>query len=176
MHKVQCRICKTYFDADKEEYALVGQRSYYHKECYDNWVKNKNNVQSKGDEEFWKESLVDYLYRDVKMSIDFSKLNSQWKNFTAPSKNYTPKGIYFTIRYYYSILHGDAEKAQGGIGIVNSLYKEAIQYWVNLEEKRKGTLDAIINQIKWRENREVKTITHKEEVKKDKAKWDLDDI
>ena len=127
-HIVKCRLCKEQFDTDKiprEDWTLVGQRSYYHSSCYNEWVKAKQTVTSNvTDEEFWRESLVDYLYRDIKMTINFTKLDSQWRNFIKPEKKMTPKGIYFAVRYYYDVLKGDATKAQGGIGIVPNIYKD----------------------------------------------------
>lgn len=175
-HIIQCRLCKTKFDTEKEEFVLVGKLSYYHKKCYDEWVTGRNNATIKGDKDFWHESLVDYLYRDVKMQIDFQKLNSQWTHFTKPEKKMTPKGIYFAIRYYYDVMKGDITKAQGGIGIVPSIYSEAAQYWTELELKKTGTINAIIQQIQERAQRPKEIIVATDKKKKDKTKWKLEDI
>lgn len=179
-HIVKCRLCKEQFDTDKiprEDWTLVGQRSYYHSSCYNEWVKAKQTVTSNvTDEEFWRESLVDYLYRDIKMTIDFSKLDSQWRAFTRPERKMTPKGIYFAIRYYYDVLKGDATKAQGGIGIVPNIYGDSAQYWVDLENRKSGTLEAIIKQIKEREARPVRAIQINKKPTKPKEKWSLDNI
>ena len=110
------------------------------------------------------------------MSIDFTKFNSQWENFTKPNKKMTPKGIYFAMRYYYDVMHGDKEKANGGIGIVQNIYKDAAQYWYDLETRKEGTIEAIIQQIKQRQSRPVQQIQQKDSVKKDKTKWSLEDI
>ena len=179
-HIVKCRLCKEQFNTDKiprEDWTLVGQRSYYHTSCYNEWVKAKQTVTSNvTDEEFWHESLVDYLYRDVKMSIDFAKLDSQWKAFTKPERKMTPKGIYFAVRYYYDVIKGNAEKAQGGIGIVPNIYSDSAQYWVDLENKKAGTLEAIIKQIKEREARPIQVIKKTNKPAKPKEKWSLDNI
>ena len=174
-HIIQCRLCKNRFDTEKEEFVLVGQRSYYHKQCYDEWIKVRNNAKATGDQDFWKESLIDYLYRDIKMSVDFTKFNSQWKNFTRPDKKMTPKGIYFALRYYYDVLHGDKEKALGGIGIVQSIYNDSAQYWTDLESKKEGTLQAIIEQIQERQSRPKQFIIQKE-TDHNKAKFSLDSV
>lgn len=174
-HVIQCRLCKTRFDTEKEEFILVGKRSYYHKDCYEKWIKSRNQAAASGDADFWKESVIDYLYRDVKMSIDFAKLDSQWNSFTKPERKMTPKGIYFALRYYYDVQHGDKEKALGGIGIVPNLYRESAQYWTDLENRKQGTLEAIIEQIKSREARPVMTIK-KEEKKKDKKRFNIEDV
>ena len=175
-HEVQCRLCKSRFDTQKEAFVLVGQRSYYHKQCYEDWINGRNNIKTRGDEDFWYESVVDYLYRDIKMSINFSKLQNQWASFTKPEKKMTPKGIYFAVRYYYDVNHGDKEKALGGIGIVPNIYKESAQYWTDLEMKKTGTIDAIIEQIKNRQERSTQVIVKKETKKKNKTKFSLEDV
>lgn len=174
-HIVKCRICHKEFDTEKDDFVRVGDKSYYHKTCYDDWVKNRNVATSAYDADFWKESVIDFLYRDVKMTVNFSKLNNQWDNFTKPERKMTPKGIYFAVRYFFEVQNGNVEKSLGGIGIVPYIYKTSCEYWTDREEKRKGTLDAIIEQIKARKARPVQIITRKEQ-KKDKSKWNLDDI
>lgn len=175
-HEVMCRLCKKRFDIDAEQGIVIGKQSYYHKSCYDEWKKGCANAKANMDDDFWYEALVDYLYRDIKMHIDFQKLQSQWANFTRPEKGMTPKGIYFAMRYFYDVQHGDIEKAQGGIGIVPSIYNRSAQYWVERENKRAGTLDAIIEQLKVRAERPIQKVTYKTSAPKDKTKWRLEDI
>jgi len=175
-HVVMCRLCKQRFNTEVEEAVLVGQKSYYHKSCYEIWKKNLDNPQGNMDTDFWYEALVDYLYRDVKMSIDFQKLQNQWKNFTKPGRNMTPKGIFFAMKYFYDVQKGEVEKAMGGIGIVPSIYSRSSEYWQNREMQKEGTLDAIIAEIKVRDARPVQTIMQKKNTKKDKSKWSFDDI
>ena len=175
-HIVMCRLCKKRFNTEIEEAVLEGQKSYYHKSCYEIWKKNVDNPQSNMDGDFWYEALVDYLYRDVKMSIDFVKLQSQWNNFTKPGRNMTPKGIFFAMKYFYDVMHGDTEKSQGGIGIVPNIYSKSAEYWQNREMQKEGTLNAIIAEIEARRARPVQTIVQKTKPKKNKSRWSLDDI
>lgn len=175
-HTIQCRICKKKFDTEKEPFVLVGQKSYYHKDCYEEWIKTRNLAgSSNGDADFWKESVIDYLYRDLKMSIDFAKLDNQWNSFIKPERKMTPKGIYFALRYHFEVQHGDKTKAQGGIGIVPTIYNAAAEYWVNLENKKEGTIEAIIEQIRKRQERPVQTFTP-QKVEKKKEKFSLDEV
>lgn len=174
-HEVMCRLCKKRFDIDTVEGVVIGKLSYYHKTCYEEWKKGKDDAYANMDTDFWYEALVDYLYRDVKVSINFPKLQNQWENFIKPGKNMTPKGIYFAIRYFYDVEKGNSERAQGGIGIVPSIYNKSAQYWVDRENKRAGTLEAIIQQIQAREARPVMKIEQKEQ-KKNKSKWNLDEV
>lgn len=174
-HTVMCRLCKQRFNTEIEETILVGQKAYYHKRCYEEWLAGKDNVRSNMGEDFWYESLIDYLYRDVKMEIDFQKIKSQWKNFTKPERKMTPKGIVFAVKYYYEIMKGDPKKAQGGIGIVLNIYSKSAEYWRNLEMQKEGTIEAIVQQMKERSARPIKKITKKEQTKT-KEKWSLDNI
>lgn len=175
-----CRVCKAKFDTEKlskDEWVMPNPKFYYHRKCYEDWKDNKDNLKaSNKDGNFWYESLIDYLYKDIKMTINFSKLNKQWKTFTAPTKGMTPKGIYFSIRYYYDVLHGKPEKALGGIGIVSNIYNEAASYWIDLENKKEGTLEKIIAQIQNREARPVMKISSKKQKKEQKERWNLEDI
>ena len=174
-HMVQCRICKQRFDTNQEETVLVGQKAYYHKSCYTEWVNSKDSLRKNYSEDFYKECLIDYLYRDIKTAINFQKLNSQWTNFTRPGKNMTPKGIYFAVRYFYEVQKGDKSKMEGGIGIVPYIYNDSREYWAQLEYKKEGTLDAILEQMKTRLARPVeKIVPKKKEVKT--VRWELDDI
>lgn len=179
-HIIQCRICGKKFDTEqlsKSEWVMPVPKYYYHRKCYEDWRENKYNPKADNKpEDYWYESLVDYLYRDVKMSVDFKKLKSQWNLFTSPGKKMTPKGIFFAIQYYYDVLHGDPAKAQGGIGIVSSIYKDAAAYWTDLEYKKAGTLEKIIAQMETRRERPVVKITSKKEEKDKKVRWSLEDI
>ena len=174
-HNVQCRLCKQRFDTEKEETVVLNKQSYYHMSCYDEWVRMRNSTTSNGDIDFWEESVIDLLYRDVKMAINFVKFRSQWESFLKPEKKMTPKGIYFALRYYYIVKHGKKEDAQGGIGIVPFIYSESAQYWTALENKKEGTLDAIVKQITERQARPVTVVTKKKTTQKNE-KWNLDNI
>lgn len=178
-HVVKCRICKKQFDTtllSEEEWCQPTPRYYYHTKCYEDWKNNRNNVKSThSDETFWYESLVDYMYQDLKIEMDFKKFVSQWRRYVDSGK-YTPKGIYFAIRYCYEVQHNDVEKSQGGIGIIPIIYGDAAQYWVDLENRKAGTMDAIIAQIKEREERPIIEIKQSTNKTKLKSKWSLDSV
>ena len=116
------------------------------------------------------------MYRDVKMAIDFAKLDKQWNNFIKPERKMTPKGIFFAVKYHFEVQKGSVEKSLGGIGIVPHIYNDSKEYWSNLEVRKEGTIEAIIQQIKQRQSRPVQQIQQKDSVKKDKTKWSLEDI
>ena len=82
----------------------------------------------------------------IKAEIDYKKTTSQWKNFLKQNK--TAKGVYFAIRYFYDVQHGDKTKCQGGIGIVSSIYDDSREYWYKREENDRGICGRIEEQIK----------------------------
>lgn len=180
-HKVKCRGCGEYFDTDKmslDDWIMPTPRHYWHTKCYVDWKNNRVNIHVTGKPDEWYLSqLTEYLYQDLKIAVDFPKLSSQWKNFlTSKKKEMTAKGIYFAMRYFYDVKHGDPLKAQGGIGIVPNIYNEAAEYWIRREREQEGTIAAIIQQMEERAARPAVQIKQKASKKKDKSKWSLDDI
>ena len=47
---------------------------------------------------------------------------------------YSYSGIYKTLKYFFEVRGHPIEKANGGIGIVSWVYKEAYNYWRALWE------------------------------------------
>lgn len=147
MSYVHCRSCKERINKLKQDdWVNPSNRVYYHKICYENFLKQKDDVTAMGEEGVWHEALLYYLSHVVKVKIDYKKLNSQWKNYLKQNK--TAKGIYFAIKYYYEVQRGDKDKSLGGIGIVASIYDESKEYWYGKEEGDKGLCQRIEEQIK----------------------------
>lgn len=148
---VHCRICKKAIDrmSDTEEPWVMPSRNYfYHARCLEEAEANKKIIRYSNtsfNEKDWKKYLMDYLSKEIKMEINYSKISSQWKNFI--KQGLTPKGIYFAIRYFYDCLNGDKTKAQGGIGIVTSIYDESCNYWEEKERKEKINLNKLQEQL-----------------------------
>lgn len=148
---VHCRLCKKEIDRsvgkENVDWIMRSKGWYYHKTCYDDWIAKKDDIHTNNvDEELWKDAAYQYLHRDLKIAIDFIKFDSQWKNFLKQGK--TPKGIYFSLRYFYEIKNGDTTKAQDGIGIIKFIYTEAGEYWVERELRERGICQKIEQQIR----------------------------
>lgn len=154
---VECRVCKQKFNrldpalVEGEYWVKPVNLHYYHKKCYEDFAKKKGQIGKDGieleaGEVVWKSAAEDYLKRDLKISINFKKFNSQWKKFV--EKGCTPKGIYFTLRYFYDICKNLPEKSEGGIGIVPRVYEEATAYWGERNQRDKGIVARIEQQIK----------------------------
>lgn len=155
---VECRVCKQKFnrlDPDLIEgvdWVQPVKRFYYHKKCYEDFAKKKGQIGKEGieleaDELVWKSATEDYLKRDLKISIDYKRFNSQWKRLVEKDGR-TPKGIYFTLRYFYDVCKGLTEKSEGGIGIVSHVYEDATAYWGERNQRDKGIIARIEQQIK----------------------------
>ena len=177
-HIVHCRVCKREMDIDATtDWMMPSTNYYYHTKCYASWIKKRGEraVTVDRPEDEWFDMLKDYLWKDLKLpGLDWAKIHSQWKNFV--KNKYTPKGIYFAVIYFYEISHGDPSKAKGGIGIVSSVYNDSKEYWSNLEIKREGTLEGIIQQIATRQNRPIRTVRDTTRRNVPRLKYRLDDI
>ena len=156
-HIVTCRVCKEKFDTNEVEWVMPSKNFYYHKSCYEDWQVKKNDVRNNSkDEDLWKDATYQYLKKDLYIPVDFGKFDSQWRNLT--KKGRTPKGIYFTTRYFYEIEKGDKNKAQGGIGIIDYIYSRATTYWAEKERSGARIVENIEQQIRERADREQKVI------------------
>lgn len=150
---VHCRICKKEIDRDTSiegvDWIQPSQNWYYHPKCYDDYAKKKKQIKDDlhacANDDLWFDALYDYLCKDLKLALDMQKTRSQWNNFLR--KGFTAKGIYFCMRYFYDVQHGDRSKGDG-IGIVTCIYNESCQYWSAREEQDRGILAKI--EAQWR--------------------------
>jgi ribosomal protein L37E len=176
---VHCRRCGLEIDRDNQnDWMMAGKGWYYHISCYEDFVKKKGAI-TEGDinmeveDDIWKSAVYDYLRKDLKMSVNYVKFNSQWNNFL--KKNMTAKGIYFCLRYFYEIAHGDPKKSENGIGIVPHIYDEGTSYWGERNQRNKGICARIEAQIKQMEEQKknVVVVHRKRQPKKNKREIDL---
>lgn len=86
----------------------------------------------------------------------------------------TCKGILFTLKYYYDKYSKENwDKGYGGIGIVPYFYKEATEYWTNIELRKRGSCELIVQQIKSLKEIERKEIKYNP-IQKKKKKEEID--
>lgn len=151
-HIVTCRVCKEKFNADPEqegvEWVMPSRNWYYHKVCYTEWLSAVDTDTDMSDDE-WAKYIYDYLKHDVHLDYNYHLIEAQRKAMLKDHENkMTSKGIYFALRYFYDIQHGDKEKSRGGIGIVPYVYKDAAQYWIGREKRNRGIIQQIMMQMK----------------------------
>lgn len=177
---VHCRRCHGEIDRNtQDDWTMPSKGWYYHKSCYEDFVKKKGNIKEGDisidvDDDLWKTAVYDYLRLDLKMGLDYRKFTSQWDHYL--KKNMTAKGIYFTLRYFYEIARGDPSKSENGIGIVPHIYNEATCYWGERNQRNKGICARIEAQIKQADERKVVVIHREKKEKKDKRMIDLSSI
>lgn len=159
---VHCRICKGPIDRDAQnDWIMPKDKWYYHTACHDDFAKKKGAIKEgdlgiEADDDLWKSAVYDYLKKDIKISLNFIKFQSQWDNFL--KKGMTAKGIYFTLRYFYEVEKGDPSKCENGIGIVPHIYERGTCYWGERNQRDKGICARIEAQILQAASKEVKVI------------------
>ena len=162
----ECRICHMPIDKAKKEGVNWIQPSkgwYYHKECYDTWKA------APATDDDWVLMIYDFLARDLKVSYDWRMCQQQIENFWK-KKKINPKGIYFTLKYFYQIKGNPWEKGHGGIGIVPYVFDDAKAYWIAQEQKKQGFIKQVETEAK---ERTVIKITRPE---RKRDKYNLDEI
>ena len=155
---VMCRVCKQRFDREKllkdVDWVMPSKNYYYHKGCYESWISDKGNIKATLQDEEWIAYIWDYLKRDLKISFDYRKCESQRAHFVK-NKHYTNKGIFFALKYFYEVMGGKSDKSEGGIGIIPYIYADSTAYWQEKYMRQKEVLELIEKQMEERRNREV---------------------
>ena len=163
----ECRICHMPIDKEKQkqgiDWVMPSKGWYYHKECYDTWKAAPST------DEDWILMIYDFLARDLKVKYDYYKCKAQIENFWK-TKKINPKGIYFTLKYFYEIKGNNWEKGHGGVGIVPYVFADAKAYWIEQERKKRGFMKQIEEQAK---ERTIIKLTRKNV---SRVKYNLDDI
>lgn len=124
MHKVKCLYCGKTFDRDKYPSVQVGRR-YAHKEC------SLSTDERKAQEEQDKQDLDDYIIKLLKIDYVDARIRKQINKYIEEYQ-YTYSGIKKALVYFYEIKGNNIEKANGGIGIVPFIYKDAFNYYYAL--------------------------------------------
>lgn len=167
---VHCRICKKSIDRNVEkegiDWIMPSRNFFYHKSCYDSWKHDNSNIKAVKQDEEWIPYIWDFLSREIKVKYDYRKCDSQRKNFIK-KYNYTNKGIFFALKYYYEVKNNNWEKSEGGIGILPFVYKDSCAYWEEQYLKQKDILIVIEKQMEERAQREKVRIRKKDK----KPKW-----
>ena len=161
-----CRECHMPIDKTKGEGTVWIQPSkgwYYHKECYETWKA------APATDDDWVKMIYDFLARDLKVKYEYHKCQTQIENFWK-KKKINPKGIYFTLKYFYEIKGNSWDKGYGGIGIVPYVFDEAKAYWIAQERKKRGFMKELEEQAK---ERSIVKITRSE---RRREKYDLSEI
>jgi hypothetical protein len=135
-HIVKCLYCEKKFDRDKMPYIQVGRR-YAHKEC------SLTAEERKTQEEQDKQDLDNYIIQLLKIDYIDARIRKQIKTYLE-EHNYTYSGIKKALIYFYEVKGNSIEKANGGIGIVPFIYKDAFNYYYALWQAQQQNKDKVI--------------------------------
>lgn len=122
--KVKCLYCGISFDRDIEEFVPIKNR-YAHKSCYD------KEMEKRSIEEKALADLEDYIKKIFQEDYVNARIRSQIKRMRE-QYNYSYTGILKSLIYFFEVKKNPIEKANGGIGIVPYVYKDAYTYYYNL--------------------------------------------
>lgn len=167
---VHCRVCKREIDRNVEvegkDWIMPTKNFFYCPKCYEDFGKKKesakDDVHAEVDNDLWFAILYDYLFKELRISLDMKKVTSQWKNFL---KKYRAKGMYFSMKYFYDVKKGDPKKTDG-IGIIPYIYDEACTYWINREAEYNNVCARIEEQIVKREQQKKVVVKATQRIKK----------
>lgn len=121
-HYVTCVYCHQKFDREKEPTAQVASRRYAHASCLE---AHKNDL-PKEEQDF--ADLEEYIKKIFKVEQLSQKIRNQISKFIQ-EEDYTYYGILMSLTYFFSVKNNSTEKANGGIGIVPYIYKEAEEFY-----------------------------------------------
>ncbi len=171
----QCRSCKQPINTELLElgtgYVMPTKGVYYHTACYEK-KKKVNAITSNEADEVWFDALYRYMKYDLIMEVNFMKLKGQWKSFL--NNKMTAKGIYYAVRYMYDIKKFDVSKAEGGIGLVPSIYEESSQYWTDLYNRQIELPAALREQQRLIDNR-IAVIVKRKQKEVPVMRWQLEE-
>lgn len=119
---VICAFCKKSLSKKNADCVQINNGKYVHLAC-----RELEERREKTD----KEKLEDYIKELFNIPYIEPRVKGQIKKFI-DEYNYTYSGIQKALYYHYEIKGGDKNKANGGIGIVPYVYKDAYNYHYNL--------------------------------------------
>lgn len=126
-HMVTCTKCGVKFDRDKIQAVKVSARRYAHHRCVPD-----GEVVPLGegvDKDLL--ALEEYVKKLLGEDYVGARVRQQIKNFQQ-EHGYSCAGILKTLVYFYEVKGNSKAKANGGIGIVPFVYKDAYNYYYSL--------------------------------------------
>ena len=134
----KCPICELSFNRDKCEFVHHKNR-YYHKVCYDSMLS------AKAQEEKDLAQLEEYIMKMFKETYVNARVRKQIKSFKE-QYNFSYTGMLKSLIYFYEIKGNSIEKANGGIGIIPYVYKDAFDYYYSLHLAQERNKDKDVSQ------------------------------
>ena len=122
----KCAICGKEFDRNAVQAVRHGARRYSHWTCEPNGelVPMENKIDPELDK------LNNYIINLLGKDYNAARVKKQIKDFKEQGMSYS--GMLKSLIYFYEIKGNSKEKANGGIGIVPFVYKDAYNYYYDL--------------------------------------------
>lgn len=120
--KVKCPICG---ELNNKEDTIEHNKRYYCEECYE---------ETKANSDYWRE-LIHYICSSFHIDKPTGKVLQQIKTYKNDPYNFTNKGIYMTLKYYYEVLGNNILNIdEPSIGIVPYYYNATKRYCINIDD------------------------------------------
>lgn len=144
MHPVKCVICGKKFDRDRVPCVQIGRR-YAHSECA------LSEEEKKSKEQKDKEALEDYIKKLLNEDYINPRVRKSLKQYREEFK-YTDSGMLKALIYFYEVKGNDKRKANGSIGIIPYVYKDAFNYyyalWQAQQKNESKVIETYVPQVK----------------------------
>lgn len=124
-HIVTCTVCGKRFDRDKLPFQAVSARRYAHIECFKEQEAKLKKIEQD------KQKLEQYIMKLFGEDYVNARVRKQINTFIQEYE-YTYSGIHKALTYFFEIKGNSIEKANGGIGIVPYVYKDAYNYYYSI--------------------------------------------
>ena len=113
------------FDRDKEPFKQISERRYAHLTC----AIAAENEKSQAEKD--KEDLENYIMNLLGEEFISPKVRKQISNYIE-TYDFTYSGMKKALVYFYEVKGNDKSKANGGIGIIPYVYRDAYNYYYTL--------------------------------------------
>ena len=122
----KCAICGKEFDRNAIQAVRHGARRYSHWTCEPDGelVPMENKIDPELDK------LNNYIINLLGKDYNAARVKKQIKDFKEQGMSYS--GMLKSLIYFYEVKGNSKEKANGGIGIVPFVYKDAYNYYYDL--------------------------------------------
>lgn len=139
-HYVICSVCGKKFNRDVVQAVKTGARRYAHIECCPDGEKVPLPQR---DPDLIK--LENYIQKLLGDDYNKARVNKQIKQFIE-EYNYSYSGILKSLVYFFEVKGNSTDKANGGIGIVPFVYKDAYNYYYSLfVAQQQNTTKDVVN-------------------------------
>lgn len=128
-HKVKCFYCGQVFDRDKYPYVQVKKNRYAHPSCAG--TTSESEIIQPPEEDKDKLELEQYIMKLLNENYINPRVRKQLNQYV-DEYNYTYSGMLKALIYFYEVKGNSLEKANGGVGIIPWIYKDAYNYYYNL--------------------------------------------